>query len=379
MILLAAGGTGGHLYPALAVAEALGDLAPGIPVHVVGTADHLEARVVPQFGLPFHAVPAAPFPRRPDVRALRFLRDFPRGLFASSRLLDQLKPRVVAGFGAYLTVAPLLAAARSGIPVVLHEANASPGMANRLLARWATTVLVSHAEATGHFAPRRTIVTGTPLRSAFVPAATPEGRDAARRRLGLQVDERMLVVTGGSLGARLLNEATIRHRESWLARPGWRLVHLTGPTQFEKVRASLPGAMPRGDWAGGPAWQDASGRMLLAPYCDAMADLLAASDLVISRSGATTVAELTVLGRPAVLVPLALNPDQAANAMAMVRAGGAVILAQEAVADELGQTVACLLDDEPRRLAMGRGAMTIGYPDAAQTVARHLLAPGAPA
>ncbi|MBM3258709.1 MAG: UDP-N-acetylglucosamine--N-acetylmuramyl-(pentapeptide) pyrophosphoryl-undecaprenol N-acetylglucosamine transferase [Candidatus Sericytochromatia bacterium] len=374
MILLAAGGTGGHLYPALAVAEALGDVAPGLPIHVVGTADHLEARVVPQFGLPFHAVPAAPFPRRPDGRALRFLREFPRGLVASHRLLAELKPRVVAGFGAYLTVAPLLAAARSGIPVVLHEANASPGMANRLLARWASKVLVAHAEATGHFAPRRAVVTGTPLRSTFVPAATPAGRDAARSRLGLLADDRLLVVTGGSLGARILNEAAIRHRESWLARPGWRLVHLTGPAQFAEAQASMPEGTHRGDWAGGPAWQDASGRRLLAPYCDAMADLLAASDLVISRSGATTVAELTVLGRPAVLVPLALNPDQAANAMAMARAGGAVVLAQEAVAAELGETVARLLDDEARRLDMGRGAMAIGYPDAARAVAEHLLA-----
>ncbi|MEB3237527.1 MAG: UDP-N-acetylglucosamine--N-acetylmuramyl-(pentapeptide) pyrophosphoryl-undecaprenol N-acetylglucosamine transferase [Candidatus Sericytochromatia bacterium] len=373
MILLSAGGTGGHLYPALAVAEAIEALAPGTPVHVVGTADHLEARVVPAAGLPFHAVPAAPFPRRPDGRALRFLQAFPAGIIASMQLLGRLRPRVVAGFGAYLTVPPLLAAAARGLPIVLHEANAHPGKANSLLARWASSILVSHEEAAAAFPNKPVKVTGTPLRASFLPAASPEGRAQARARFGIGIEERLLVITGGSLGARLLNDAVARHRTEWLSRTQWRLVHLTGQAQLKDVLDALPDADRLEDWHGGEAWSSASGRLVTAPYCDSMADLLSASDLVVSRSGATTVAEMALLGRPGVMVPLALNPDQAANAAAMARAGGGRVVTQDHVIDELCPVVCALMDNEEERVGMGRCAATLGHPDAARAVASELL------
>lgn len=378
MILLAAGGTGGHLYPALAVAEVLRDLAPDLGVHFVGTPDHLESRVVPAAGWPFHAVPAAPFPRRPDGRAMTFLREFPKGLRTCFRLVERLRPAVVAGFGAYLTVPPLLAAAAQGVPVILHEANAHPGMANRLLGRWASEILVSHEDAAMAFGGRRTVTTGNPIRAAFRRAAQADGRRAARRRLELGDDEYLLVVTGGSLGARVLNDVVASSREDWLKRRDWKMVHLTGPGLFEEVRSSLPEDTRLGPWFEGEAFHSLGGRLVTAPYCEEMASLLAAADLAVGRSGATTVAELAMLGCPAVFVPLALNPDQAANAAALANVGAAAVVRQDKVAGQLSPTVAGLMDDAVARSAMGRAAARSGRPGAAEDVARRLLAWASP-
>lgn len=351
-VVLTGGGTGGHVYPALAIAAELG---PGAVVGYLGTARGLEARLVPEAGLPFYPVPATGALGKgagalPGA-ALRALRGWAHAL----RLIRRLRPDVVVGTGGYVTGPVGLAAVTAGIPLFILEENARPGLTNRMLARFARHVAVPWAEAAAGFPPRvrtKVVVTGNPVRREVVEA----DRAAARAALGLDPQAPVVVVVGGSQGAQAINEqvlALVRERELWPA-PA-QLVWATGPRYHASLLARLGEV---------PAWAH------VVPYIDDMPAAYAAADVVVARAGAMTVAEITARGVPAVLVP---SPNvtadhQTANARVLADRGAALLLPEGAL-PALGPTLRELLADPGRRAEMARASRSLGRPDAAAVLA----------
>lgn len=350
VIAMAGGGTGGHVYPALAMADALG--ARSHQMVYLGDADRLEGRVVPARGMPFHAVPALQYPRSGLVAKARFALGLLSSILASRRLLRRLGVEMVVGVGGYISAPPVLAAWTLGIPTAIHEANVTPGMANRLCARVANHILITY-EATSSRLPGeapRTVV-GCPVR----PVVLQGNAEAARERYGLRADQPVVLVVGGSLGAKAINELGIA-----LARlPGraFQVLHVTGPKYLASVEAEL-GPPPEG--------------VVLVGYEDKMQDSLAAADLVVARAGSSTLAELTVVGLPSVLVPSPNVTDnhQEGNARGLEKAGAAMVIVEKGLdLQAAAQSVADLVSDRARLEEMGAAARTLGRPDTAEQVA----------
>jgi UDP-N-acetylglucosamine--N-acetylmuramyl-(pentapeptide) pyrophosphoryl-undecaprenol N-acetylglucosamine transferase len=339
--LLAGGGTAGHVNPLLAVADALRDRDPDAEVLVLGTREGLEARLVPERGYELLFVDKVPFPRRPGADAVAFPGRFRR---AASQVRAHLRDRhvdVVVGFGGYASAPAYVAARRLRVPFVVHEANAKPGMANVLGARRAAGVGVAF-EGTPLAHSR---VVGMPLRREIVDLDRDGLRAEAAAYFGLDAGRPTLLVFGGSLGAKRLNEAFGEgHGAAWRAilDAGWQLIHVTG----ERSTLDDPGA---------PGY--AMGR-----YEDRMDLAFAMADLIVSRAGSATVSEISALGIPAVYVPYAVgNGEQALNAASAVRAGAAVIIPDaEFTAEQVRAEVVPLLADGARRTAMTAAAASVG-------------------
>ena len=344
------------MYPALTVADRFAN-APD-EVLFVGTPNGLEARLVPDAGVAFRGLPAAGFDRaRPWTLLTSSARLAASTLVAWGWLGDK-RPDVVIGFGGYVSIPVGLAAVLRGIPLVLHEQNSVPGLANKWLSQWARAVGVTYEESAARLAhPERAIVTGNPVRPAVLAAS----RDVGREKLGLAADAVVLLVFGGSRGARHLNSAIVGLRDRLLAIPALRVVHVAGAAEAESVRAALAAA-------GG----DDDGRWSVLDYLDDMGSALAASDLVVARAGATSIAEITALGLPAVLVPYpyATDDHQTKNAGAMVAHGAAELVPDAELDDErFGDIVTALLSDPERRASMAAASGALGRPDAADRVA----------
>lgn len=315
--VLAGGGTAGHVNPLLATAEEL--INRGHDVAVVGTAEGLEAELVPRAGLPMHVIPRVPFPRRPSASALRFPWRLRAAVRAASRAIDEVGADAVVGFGGYVSTPAYLAARKRGVPVVVHEGNAKPGLANRLGARNAAAVAVTFKDTPLPGA----IHTGLPLRYAITdlaarlndPIAGPDTRRISRATWGWPDDAPTLLVTGGSTGAASLNAAVAESIETLVAH-GIHVLHLTGRGKSDGAQrawGNLPAAM--------------RDQYVVREYVHDMDAAFAAADAVVCRAGAGMVCEVTALGIPAVYVPLPHgNGEQALNAREAVEAGAATLL-----------------------------------------------------
>jgi UDP-N-acetylglucosamine--N-acetylmuramyl-(pentapeptide) pyrophosphoryl-undecaprenol N-acetylglucosamine transferase len=297
-VVFAGGGTGGHLYPAIAIADALRERSAKIAF--IGTADRLEATIVPKAGYDLHPISSHALPRRPSIEMLATIGANIRGTFQSLRLLAKQRPDLVIATGGYVAF-PVALAARirrvlrlSDAALVLFEPNVRPGLTNCLLAPMVDEVWGPHT-------------TGVPIRTSLreLPA-----REDASARLGLDPSKRTLVAMGGSQGARSINDALVRLMQSDGLPAGWQLFAITGRSDYDRVRDKLPHARP---------------------YLDDMADVYAVADLLLSRAGASTLGELTALGKPAILVPYphAAQGHQAENAARVEAAGAAVVLTDE--------------------------------------------------
>lgn len=363
-VVLSGGGTGGHVYPALAIAEAVRRRVADVSFLYVGTADGMEAEIVPRQGLPFRTVAAGGVIRKSPVAAARGLVAMARGVWQARRLLAGFGPHVVVGTGGYVSGPVLLAAALAGIPTLVHEQNAVPGVTNRLLSRFADVVAVPHPDVVRRFpSARRVEVTGNPVRSAVL-AADPA---KARARLGLAGCRWVVAVLGGSRGARTINEAVAGLLPAWLERPDRGLVWVTGRAYHDAMvaRAREAGYDP-----------ERHGHVRILPYAHAVEDVLAAADLVVARAGALTLAELAARGRPAVLVPSpnVAHDEQRHNARLAEAEGAAVILEDDRCdAASLDAVLEQLLADPARLAAMAAAARRLARPDAADRLADLVL------
>lgn len=335
--LLAGGGTAGHVNPLLAVADGLRARDPEAVVRVLGTKEGLEARLVPQRGYELLVVDKVPFPRRVDAAAAAFPNRFRRAIAQVRRHIVDHGVDVVVGFGGYASAPAYIAARRAGIPFVVHEANAKPGLANVLGARAAAEVGVAFDGTP----LRRSTVVGMPLRREIVDLDRAALRAEAAAHFGLDPDRPTLLVFGGSLGALRLNEA---FGGAWrdVLDAGWQLLHVTGE------RSELPDPGVDG--------------YALRRYIDRMDLAFAIADLIVSRSGAATVSEISALAIPAVYVPYAVgNGEQSLNAASAVRAGAAFVIPDaEFTPERVRAEVVPLLADSARIAAMRDAAASVG-------------------
>jgi undecaprenyldiphospho-muramoylpentapeptide beta-N-acetylglucosaminyltransferase len=366
-VLLAGGGTAGHVNPLLAVAEELRRRDPDLRVVALGTAEGLEARLVPERGIELLLVPKVPLPRRPTADWFRLPRLLRSAVESAGHAIDEIGAQVVVGFGGYVSTPAYLAARARAVPVVVHEQNARPGLANRLGSRGAAAVAITFP---GTRLPRAQ-VTGLPLRPEIAGllaerAADPEGvRRRAAAELGFEADRVTLLVTGGSLGAVSVNTAVAAQAREVLA-TGAQVLHLTGAGKAESVRTAVRG-VPGAE------------RYHVREYLGEMEQALALADLVLCRSGAGTVSELAALGIPAVYVPLPVgNGEQRLNAQPVVAEGGGLLVADEDLTgDWIATHLLPLLAPEaaPEREAMGRAAASVGVPDGSRTSSRSWWRP----
>ncbi|MEN1976462.1 UDP-N-acetylmuramate--L-alanine ligase [Cellulomonas olei] len=364
-VLLAGGGTAGHVNPLLAVAEELRARDPELRLVALGTAEGLESRLVPERGLEMRVVPKVPLPRRPTPDWLRLPRMLRVAVDAAGEAIDATGASAVVGFGGYVSTPAYLAARSRGVPVVVHEQNARAGLANRLGARGAHAVAVTFP---GTRLPRAQ-VTGLPLRPEIAGlladrARDPEGtRRRAAAELGFDPSRVTLLVTGGSLGAVSVNRALAAQARAVLA-TGAEVLHLTGAGKAEEVRSAVRG-VPGAE------------RYHVREYLGEMEQALAVADLVLCRAGAGTVSELAALGIPAVYVPLPVgNGEQRLNAQPVVAEGGGLLVADDALTgDWISTHLLPLLEPgaADERRAMGEAAARVGVPDAAARVADLVL------
>lgn len=344
------------MYPALTVAEQFA-AAPDA-VTFVGTPDSLESRIVPAAGVRFRALDASGFDRSRPWTLVTSVARIAASTLRAWRWLGAEKPDVVIGFGGYVSLPVAFAAVLRGVPLVLHEQNSVPGIANRALSRSAAAVAVTYEESASFFAhPDRVVLTGNPVRDAVLSST----RDAGRASLGLPPDALVLLVFGGSRGARHLNTALVGVRDRLLGVADLHIVHVAGKAEGESVRALLYKA-------GG----DGGGRWRVLDYLDDMGSALAASDLVVARAGATSISEITAVGLPAVLVPYpyATDDHQTRNAASLVSHGAALVIADADIDGErFGDTIVGLLGDAETRASMAAASRALGRPDAAARVA----------
>ena len=364
-VVIAGGGTAGHVYPGLAVAAELRDL--GHDVSFLGTERGLESTLVPAAGFEFQVLEAVAFSRRVSLAALR-------APVVALRATARCRPLVrgadaVLGMGGYVSVPAVLAARREHVPIVLHEQNAVPGLANRVLSVMARSVALSFADAAAGFFRRvrpRTTVTGNPVRSEILRVQQDRELLAkeGRRAFDLEEGRRTVVIFGGSQGALHVNRAAAGACHLLAGRSDLQVVLITGHAHLDVTR--------RGVQDGGSLLVRTFG------YVDRMDLAYACADLVVSRAGATTVAEVSVCGLPALLIPYpyATGGHQEANARALQRAGGSsVLLDQQLSAEVLAARLEELIDHEERLQAMAERSAAFGRPDAAQRLAE--LAVGA--
>lgn len=350
-VVLAAGGTGGHVEPALNLADALLRIDPGISITVLGGERGLETTLVPDRGYELVTVPSVPMPRRVSADVLTVGPRMRRAVRQATGVLRELRADVVVGFGGYAAVPAYLAARRTRTPLVIHESNARPGIANRLGAWFTPHVFVSYPGAlTG------ATVMAPPLRHAIAILDRPAARTQARQAFGLADDQPVLFAFGGSQGARSLNQ-TIAQALPGLRANGVQVLHSYGSRNDP------------------PAGSDG---YIAVPFIDRMDLAYAAADLALTRAGAMTCAELAAVGLPAIYVPLPIgNGEQRLNAQPVVAAGGGLLIDDAHLSAEwLTQTVSWVLQDGDRLRAMGEAAYRHGVRDADEQLARVVLRVG---
>jgi UDP-N-acetylglucosamine--N-acetylmuramyl-(pentapeptide) pyrophosphoryl-undecaprenol N-acetylglucosamine transferase len=359
-VVLAGGGTAGHIEPAMAVADALVALDPTVRITALGTARGLETRLVPERGYDLKLITPVPFPRKPSGDLVRLPLRVRSAVRQTRAILDEVRADVVIGFGGYVALPAYLAARggasrRSVVPVVIHEANARAGWANRVGARSARRVL---AAVSNPGLGRRVEVVGVPVRESITSLDRMALRAEARAHFGFSDDDRVLLVFGGSQGAQSLNRAVSGAADD-LAAAGIAVLHAHGPKNVLQLRVPTVGDRP----------------YVAVPYLSRMDLAYAAADLVICRSGAMTVAEVTAVGLPAVYVPLPIgNGEQRLNALPVVGAGGGLLIADADLTPEfITETVRVLLADPPRLTEMTAAATLAGHRDAARRVAEVAL------
>ncbi|CAN5172553.1 undecaprenyldiphospho-muramoylpentapeptide beta-N-acetylglucosaminyltransferase [soil metagenome] len=354
--LLAGGGTAGHVNPLLATADELRRREPGAEIIVVGTSTGLEARLVPARGYELVTIPKLPFPRRPNRAAVGFGPRLARVIAGLKTLMVDRGVDVVAGFGGYAAAPAYLAARLAGVPLVIHEANAKPGLANRLGARFTPFVGIAFR---GTPLPRARFV-GMPLRREIEALDREAARVEARGLFGLTDARPTLLVTGGSLGAERINTTVFASVPVLLA-AGYQIVHIVGD-RSDLVDPNTPGYH-------------------LLRYCDRMDLALAVADFAVSRAGAATVSELAALGVPSVLVPYAVgNGEQRFNAVDIVAAGGAVLVADaDFTPPWVESTLLPLLADRSRIAQMASAAAGVGVRDGSARMADLIAEAVAPA
>lgn len=355
-VLIAGGGTGGHLYPGIAVARELQQRVPDAIVTFAGTERGIESRVVPREGFELDLLRSAGLKGASALGTLRGLALIPLGGLDAWRIITRRSPDLVIGVGGYSSGPVVLAAALRRIPTMLLEQNATPGMTNRLLSRFVDAAAVTFEPTAAYFG-RRGIVTGNPVRPEFLAIGSEPGSPRPENGRAARV-----LIVGGSQGSHAINMAMVAAAPRLAARSGrMAITHQTGERDLDLVR---------------DGYRRAGLEARVEPFLFAMDREMSAADLVVCRAGATTIAELTAAGRPAIFIPLptAADDHQRRNAEVLVAAGAADMIEQaNLTGDVLADRIAALVDDSARRASMSAAARRLARPDAARAIADRAL------
>lgn len=360
-VVLSGGGTGGHIYPAVAVARALEDETENSAFLYIGGKRGQESRLVPQENLPFKAIDITGFRRKLSMDNVKTVMRFLRGVKECKEMLKEFKPDVVIGTGGYVCGPVVYAASRLGIPTLIHEQNAIPGLTNKFLSKYADTVCVSF-EGTEKAFPggKRVVYTGNP-RATAVTAANPLRGFAS---LGIPEGSTVVLVVGGSGGARAINRAMIEMAPMLEKSGGVHYVYVTGESYFEETRKEL-----REQLGSLPNW------LHVLPYVHNMPEVLACTSLIVNRAGASTLAEITALGIPAILIPSpnVTNNHQEANARALEREGAATVLLEKDLSGKaLLEAVRQITGSAEVRAGMAEASRRLGKRDSAMLVVEEM-------
>lgn len=357
-ILIAGGGTGGHTSPAVAMVEELQKRDPRLAVQWIGRRGNIEERVCRNLSIPFRSVPVEGWPRRKRLRKAWAMAKLGYSVARCLVYLRRFRPQVAIGVGGYVSLPALYAAQRLGIPTILHEQNKRLGMANALLAPRAARILLSYPDTVGDYPKEHARVVGNPVRAGFIAPPDPA---EARTRFSLDPDVPVVLVTGGSQGARTLNSA-LKDAITQFGAGEIQFIWMTGQSDSADARKAA---------------EAAKARVAVFAFIDDMPAACAAADLVVGRSGASSTAELAVLGKPSILVPYphATDNHQEANARAFLDAGAAVLLLDdECTGERLASEMRGLLSDRARLERMARAAQMLAKPGAAEAIAEEILA-----
>jgi UDP-N-acetylglucosamine--N-acetylmuramyl-(pentapeptide) pyrophosphoryl-undecaprenol N-acetylglucosamine transferase len=358
-VMLAGGGSAGHIEPALALADALRRIDPGAEITCLGTERGLETRLIPLRGYKLELIPAVPMPRSITPKLLTVPGRLAGAVNAAAAALDRTGAQVLVGFGGYVATPAYLAARRRGVPIVVHEANPKPGLANRLGARFTTHVFTGHPDAQ----LRNAKYLGIPIRREIAELDRLGLGDKARAHFGLRPDLPVLLVTGGSQGARSIN-AAVFGAAGWLRDAGVQVLHIIGPRNGHDAPVTEKGSAE----AGGVPY-------VASPYIDRMDLAYAAADFALCRAGAMTCAELTAVGLPAAYVPLPIgNGEQRLNALPIVQHGGGMLVADAELTPEwIRDTLLPVLVNIDQVADMSEAAASLGRGDADRWLAEAVI------
>lgn len=363
-IIISGGGTGGHIYPALAIADELKNLAAPAEILFVGTKQGLESDIVPKAGYQLKLIEVGGLERRLSWENIKTLSRTVGGLWQSRAIIAQFRPDIVIGTGGYVCGPVLLIASLLKIPTLIQEQNAIPGVTNKILARFVDKVAVGYAEAIPRFpVPGKVVITGNPIRSEIMAVTREQGQ----RELGLAPGKLTLLVSGGSRGAHSINKAMTIAAKGIVGREEIQVLHITGKNDYNNIVGlySQNGIDP-----------EKNGNIIVKPYLYNMPQALAAADLAVFRAGAIGLAELTARGIPAVLVPYpyAAENHQEHNARVLEKHGAAVVIRDADLTGEiLLAELESLFSNKERRESMAKASQGIGHPDAAQVIAKLAL------
>ncbi|KKO51489.1 undecaprenyldiphospho-muramoylpentapeptide beta-N-acetylglucosaminyltransferase [Paenibacillus sp. DMB20] len=360
-VVLTGGGTGGHIYPAVAIARQCEAEEPNAAFLYIGSKQGLESKLVPQENLPFESIDITGFRRKLSFDNVKTVMRFLKGVSASKKLLSDFKPDIVIGTGGYVCGPVVYAASKLGIPTIIHEQNAIPGLTNQFLSRYASTVAVSFEGSESSFPKaKRVVYTGNP-RATTVQSANRERGFAS---LGIPMNSRIVLIVGGSRGAKAINAAMIGMAPKLKLLPDVHFVYVTGELYFEGTREAVRselGTMPN--------------HLHVVPYVHNMPEVLAATSLIVNRAGASFLAEITSLGIPSVLIPSpnVTNNHQEANARRLEDAGASsMILEKDLTADHLFARIEEIMSSPGMRESMSNASRLLGKPDSAAVIIQEI-------
>ncbi|WP_102271545.1 undecaprenyldiphospho-muramoylpentapeptide beta-N-acetylglucosaminyltransferase [Cytobacillus massiliigabonensis] len=350
-IVVSGGGTGGHIYPALALIREIQKEEKNVEFLYIGTEKGLESTIVPRENIPFQSIHITGFKRKLSFENIKTVLRFIKGVHESKRMLKKFKADVVIGTGGYVCGPVVYAAAKLGIPTIIHEQNSVPGLTNKFLSKYVDRVAVCFDEAKQYFPKEKVVLTGNPRASEVL------GQDGIRGRLsvGLKTNVPLVLIVGGSRGAKPINEAVLKSLTELGEKP-YQILYVTGEVHYEEVKKEV-------DLIGNPK------NVMIKPFVHNMPEVLAGTDLTVARSGATTLAELTSLGIPSILIPspYVTNNHQEKNARALSDHGAAVLLLeQELTSKKLIEGMDQILMDDKKLQEMKSSAKNLGIPDAAK-------------
>lgn len=356
-MLISGGGTGGHIYPALAIANAWMEKHPGSEILFVGAEGKMEMQKVPEAGYTIKGLPVAGLQRSFTLANLSFPFKLWKSLKMATTIVNEFKPQLVVGVGGYASGPVLYAAQSKGIPTLLQEQNSYAGLTNKLLAKKAATICVAYPEMDRFFPKEKIKVTGNPVRKDLLDLSGK--RVLGLQKFGLDASRKTVLVLGGSLGARTLNQAMVKHMAD-LEKAGYQVLWQSGKFYFKEMEAALKHA--------------GLTHIHLREFIREMDLAYAAADLIVSRAGALSVSELCLVGKPVIFVPSpnVAEDHQTKNASACVKQGAAVLLPDAEAVELLKKTIDSLLQDEKQASALAENIKKLAMPDAATAIVSEL-------